>query len=106
MAGTVAGATVAVLSILCGRAAGRLAGLRVILVAAVAALNVAATLYLFGSWVCEVPLSGPPFAECRIPAPLGALSLLEAILFTSPSVLAAILGVFLTLHTLLRDRLR
>jgi len=41
LAGTVAGTTVAVLSVLCGRVAGRLSGLRVVLIAAVAALNLA-----------------------------------------------------------------
>lgn len=74
--------------------------------ATVAALNVAGALYIFGDWTCQVSLSGPAFAKCRIPAPLDGLSLLEAILFTSPSVLAAVLGAFVTLRMLLRDRLR
>jgi hypothetical protein len=65
LAGAVAGTVVLALAILCGRTAGRLPGLRVVLVAAVAALNVVIVLYLFGDWICQVSLAGPAFTECR-----------------------------------------
>lgn len=104
MAGTIAGAVVAALAILCGRAAGRLAGLRVILVAAIAVLNVAAALYFFGGWVCEVSPAGPAFTNCQIPAPLGGLSLPGAVLLLSPTFLAAVIGASTTIRGLLRCR--
>ena len=100
LAGMLAAGAVAALTILCGRAAGRLAGLRVILVAAVAVLNVAAVLYLFGDWVCEVSPAGPAFTDCRIPAPLGGLSLPRAMLLVSPSFVAAVLGTSMTVRDL------
>jgi Na+/glutamate symporter len=61
----------------------------VVLVAAVAALNVAISLYLLGDWICKVP---PAFTECRIPDPLGGISFLDADLLASPSILVALLG--------------
>jgi hypothetical protein len=104
LAVVIAGTVVFALAILCGRAAGRLPGLRVVLVAAVAALNVVIVLYLFGDWVCQVSSAGPAFTECRIPAPLGGLSLLDAALLISPAALAAVLGAFVTVRGLLRDK--
>lgn len=83
--------------------AGRLAGLRVVLVAAFAALNVAAVLYLFGDWVCEVPPAGPDFTHCRLPAPSGGLSFLDAALLLLPSGLAALLGATVTIRNLRRS---
>lgn len=100
LAGTLTVAAITVLAILCSRAAGRLSGLRVMLVAAVAALNVAAVLYLFGEWICVVFPAGPAFANCRIPTPLGGLSLPRAALLVSPSFLAAVLGAFVTVRRL------
>lgn len=104
LAGILAAGAVAALTILCSSASGRLAGLRVILVAAVAVLNVAAALYFFGNWVCEVSPAGPAFTECRMPTPLGGLSLPRAILLLSPSVLAAVLGASVTVRRLLKAR--
>ena len=99
----IAGGAVAGLAYLCGRSAGphgRLVGLRVVLVAAVAALNVAAALYLFGEWVCQISPAkpGPAFTECRIPAPVGGLSPFSAILLLSPAVLAATIGAAVTIR--------
>lgn len=104
LAGVAAGISVAMLSILCGRAAGRLPGLRVMLVAAAAALNVVAVLYLFGDWICEVSPAGPAFTNCRIPAPLGGIHYLYAALIVSPSVLTALLGAFVTVRHLPQTR--
>lgn len=100
LAGTIAVSAVAALSVVCGRAAGRLAGLRVVLVAAFAALNVASVLYLFGDWVCEVPPAGPDFTNCRLPSPSGGLSFLDAALLLSPAGLAALLGAAVTISGL------
>ena len=94
----VAGGAVAGLAHLCGRAAGQLSGLRVLLVAAVAALNVVATLYLFGEWVCDLSPQGPAFTDCRILSPLGGLSPIAAVLLLSPAGLAAAAGTFLTIR--------
>lgn len=104
LAGAVAGAVVAALAILCSRAVGRLSGLRVVLVAMIGALNVAAALYLFGGWICEVSPAGPAFTECRIPAPVGGLSFLDAVLLVSPAVLATVLMAAITVRGLLWDR--
>lgn len=104
LAGLVAGTAVATLSILCGRAVGRLAELRVVLLAAFAALNAVATLYLFGDWVCVVSPAGPAFTDCRLPMPSGGLSFLGATLLLSPSALVVLLGAFATLRGLLRVR--
>lgn len=104
MAGVLTVGAVAALSVLCGRSADRLAGLRVVLVAAFAALNVAAALYLFGDWVCEVPPAGTAFTNCRLPAPSGGLSFLDAALLLSPAGLAALLGASATARGLLRAR--
>ena len=90
LAGTIAAGAVVALAILCGRAAGRLAGLRVILVAAIAVLNVAAVLYFFGNWVCEVSPAGPAFTNCRLPAPSAGTGLIHALLYFTPSMLAAL----------------
>lgn len=100
LAGILAAGVVAALAILCSRAAGRLAGLRVILIAAIAVLNVAAVLHLFGDWVCEVSPAGPAFTDCRLPAPTGGLSFLEAALLLLPSALAPVLGVYATVRGL------
>ena len=62
LVGTVAGGAVAGLSYLCGRAAAprdRTAGLGVVPLAVVAALNVVAALYLFGEWVCQLSPAKP-----------------------------------------------
>lgn len=104
LAGMLAGVTAGALAIICSRAAGRLAGLWVVLVAAVAVLNVAAALYLFGGWICEVSPARPAFTECRIPAPLGGLSFLDAALLASPTVLATVLVASMTVRGLLWDR--
>lgn len=104
LAVTLAAAVVAALAVLCGQAAGRLAGLRVMLVAAFAVLNVAAVLYFVGNWVCEVSPAGPAFTECRIPAPLGGLSFVNAVLFFSPSFLAALLGASVTVRGIFQAR--
>lgn len=104
LAGMVAGTVVFALANLCSRVAGRLSGLRVVLVAAVAALNVVIVLYLFGDWVCQVPPAGPAFTKCQIPAPLGGLSFLNAALLASPSMVPALLGAFATVRGLSRDR--
>lgn len=106
LAGTIAASAVAALAILCGHAAGRLAGLRVILVAAIAVLNVAAVLYFFGNWICEVPPAGPAFTNCRLPAPSGGLGPGPAILLLSPAMLLAMLGAVLTIRPIrpIRDR--
>ena len=101
LAGILAAGAVAALAILCSRASGRLAGFRVILVAAIAVLNVAAVLYLFGDWVCEVSPAGPAFTNCRIPAPLGGLPVPRAMLLVSPSLVAAVLGASATVRGLL-----
>lgn len=100
LAGILAAGAVAALTILCSSASGRLTGLRVILVAALAMLNVAVVLYLFGDWVCEVSPAGPAFTNCRIPAPLGGLSLPRAMLLVSPSLVAAVLGTSMTVRDL------
>ena len=105
LAGAIAEAMVAALALLCARTAGRLAGLRVVLVAAFAALNVAAVLYFFGNWVCEISPEGPAFTHCRIPAPLGGLSLLSVALLASPIVLASLLGASVTVRGLLREKI-
>ena len=104
LAGLLAGGSVVALAILCSRAAGRLAGLRVILVATIAVLNVAAVLYLFGDWVCEVSPEGPAFTNCRIQAPTGGLPFLNAVLLVSPSALATATGAFATVRSLLQNR--
>lgn len=103
LAGTIAAGAVAALAVLCGRSADRLAGLRVVLVAAFAALNVAAALYLFGDWVCEVSPAGPAFTNCRLPAPSGDLSFLDAALLLSPTRLAALLGAAVIIRSLRRS---
>lgn len=89
-AGMLAAGTVAALAILCGRAAGRLAGLRVILVAAIAVLNVAAALYFFGNWVCEVSPAGQAFTNCHLPAPSAGIGLIRSLLYFTPSMLATL----------------
>lgn len=104
LAGMLAGCMVAALAILCSRTAGRLIGLRVMLVAVIAVLNVATVLYLFGDWVCEVSPAGPAFTNCRIPAPLGGLSFLDAALLALPTVLATVLVASITVRGLLWDR--
>ena len=106
----VAGGAVAGLTYLCSRAAGprgRPAGLGVVLVAAVAALDVVAALYLFGEWVCQLSQAepGPAFASCRTPAPLGGLSPIAAVLLLSPAGLPAAAGAFMTTLAF-RDRKR
>ena len=103
LAGALATGVVAALAVLCARSAGRLAGLRVVLVAAFAALNVAAALYLFGSWICEVSPAGPAFTNCRLPAPSGGLGPGPAVLLLSPAMLLAMLGAVLTIRPI-RDR--
>lgn len=104
LAGTLAIAVITALAVLCSRAAGRLAGLRIVLVAVIAALNLAAVLYLFGDWVCEVSSAGPAFTNCRIPTPLGGLTFIYAALLVSPSVLAAVFGATVTVRGLLQNR--
>lgn len=104
LVGAIAGGVVSALAILCSRVAGRLSGLRVVLVAVVAALNVAIVLYLFGDWICQVSPAGPAFTECHVPAPLGGLPLLDATLLASPSMLATVLVAYITVRDLLRDR--
>ena len=74
-----------------------------VLVAAVATLNVMVVLYLFGDWVCEVSPEGPAFTDCRLPTPSGGLSFLDAALLLSPSGLAALLGAAVTIRGLLRS---
>lgn len=104
LAGTIAAGAVAALAVLCGRSADRLAGLRVVvLVAAFAALNAAAVLYLFGDWVCEASPAGPAFTNCRLPAPSGDLSFLDAALLLSPTRLAALLGAAVIIRSLRRS---
>jgi hypothetical protein len=104
LAGAIAGGVVTALAILCSRVAGRISGIRVVLIAAITALNVAATLYFFGEWVCVVSPAGPAVTNCQIPAPLGGLSLPNAVLLASPSLLAAVLGAFATVRGLPQDR--
>ena len=101
----VAGGEVAGLAYLCARAAaprGRLAGLGVVLVAAVAVLNVVAALYLFGEWVCELSPAEPgaSFTECRILSPLGGLSPIAAVLLLSPAGLASAAGAVTAIRDL------
>ena len=101
----VAGGAVAGLAYLCGHAAephGRPAGLRVVLVAAVAALNVVAVLYLFGEWVCRISPQGAAFTDCRISALAspGGLSPIAAVLVVSPAALAAATGALVTIRGL------
>ena len=104
LAGLAAGTALVAFYALSSRAAGRIIGMRVMFVAAVAVLNVVAVLYLFGDWVCVISPAGPAFSNCRIPAPLGGLSLLRAILLVSPYLLATILGTSVTVRGLFQAK--